>query len=108
MFNISTEAPLPLAAAARLVPPGRNGKRCHLSTILRWILTGAKAPDGSRVKLEGLRIGNRWMTSREALQRFAARLTPRLDSTAPAGARTPARRRRDSERAAAELERVGM
>ena len=108
MFDLTTEALIPLAAAARLVPPGRNGKRCHLSTILRWIMTGAKAPDGTVVKLEGLRIGGRWTTSRQAMQRFAERLTPRLDGPAPAGARTPARRGRASEQAAVELDKIGL
>jgi len=108
VFDLTTEALIPLAAAARLVPPGRNGKRCHLSTILRWIMTGAKAPDGTVVRLEGLRIGGRWTTSRQALQRFAERLTRRLDGPAPAGAHTPARRGRAAERAGAELENMGI
>ena len=108
MFDLTLEPPIPLAAAARLVPPGRNGKRCHLSTILRWIMTGAKAPDGTVVKLEGLRIGGRWTTSRQAIQRFAERLTPRLDNRAATGARSPARRQRASERAAEELSRLGV
>jgi hypothetical protein len=108
MIDLTTETPLPLAAAVKLVPPARTGKRTHLSTLLRWILTGAKAPDGSLVKLEAIRIGNRWMTSKPALQRFAERLTPRLDSRAVTGARSPARRQRATERAAEELSRLGM
>jgi hypothetical protein len=58
--------------------------------------------------LEAVRLGGRWMTSREALQRFSDRLTPRLggdDHTAP---RSPASRRRASERAAAELDNLGL
>jgi hypothetical protein len=108
MIDLTTEAPIPLAAAVKLVPPARTGKRTHLSTLLRWILTGAKAPDGSLVKLEAIRLGNRWMTSKPALQRFAERLTPRPDSPAPASVRSPSRRQRAGERAAEELERLGM
>jgi hypothetical protein len=108
VIDLSTETPLSLAAAAAQTPPGRNGKRCHLSTILRWILRGAKAPDGTLVKLEALRLGGRWLTSREALQRFAENLTQRVPDEPrqlPCG---PAGRRRASEAAAAELKRLGL
>jgi hypothetical protein len=111
VIDLSTESPLPLKDACRLVPPARDGKRTHLSTLLRWILRGAKGPDGRVVRLDGLRLGSRWVTSREALQRFAAALTPRLDAAeaAPAPApRTPAARRRAGERAAQELSKVGI
>ena len=108
MINLATENKIPLAVAASETPPGRNGKKTHLSTILRWILQGAKAPDGSRIRLEGIRLGGRWLTSREALQRFAERLTPHFgggDRPAPRG---PTKRHRDSERAAAELKQLGV
>jgi hypothetical protein len=108
VINLTTEAALSLAAAAKLLPPARNGRRCHLSTILRWVLRGAKAPDGTIVRLEACRVGSRWLTSREALQRFSERLTPRLDTQPAPAARTHSRRRRAAERAAAELERRGV
>jgi hypothetical protein len=77
--------------------------------LLRWILTGARAPSGELVKLEGMRIGGRWMTSKEALQRFGERLTPRLEhldnSTRP---RTPLRREQASKRAERLLEKTGI
>jgi hypothetical protein len=111
MLDLAAEQPIALKDACRLVPPARNGHRTHLSTLLRWILTGARSPAGGRVRLEAVRIGSRWMTSREALQRFAEALTPRLDagsvSTTPA-LRTPTERRRASERAARELEQLGV
>jgi hypothetical protein len=56
MFDVTSEQTISLAAAAKLVPPARTGKRTHLSTILRWILVGAKAPDGTRVRLEAVRL----------------------------------------------------
>jgi hypothetical protein len=108
MLDLTAETPISLAAATKLIPPGRNGKRCHLSTPLRWIFKGAKAPDGTLVKLEAIRLGGRWMTSREALQRFAERLTPRLDDDPALAPRTNTRRQRASERAAADLERLGV
>jgi hypothetical protein len=107
MIDPTGEDVLSLAAAAKLVPPARNGRRCHLSTILRWVLRGAKAPDGTLVRLEACRIGSRWLTSRQALRRFAERLTPCLDGDGRAPeVRAPARRQRASDRAAAELERL--
>jgi hypothetical protein len=108
MIDTISETPIPLAEAAKLIPPARQGKRTHLSTLLRWIMRGARTPSGEMVHLEAVRIGNRWMTSREALQRFAERLTPRLDAPATAAPRSPTQRRRASERAAAELEKLGM
>jgi hypothetical protein len=103
MIDLTTETPIPLAAATRLIPPGRNGKATALSTVLRWILRGAKAPDGQTVRLEAIRLGGRWMTSKAALQRFAERLTPQLEPTPVV--RSPAARGRASERAGRELDR---
>jgi hypothetical protein len=103
MIDLKTERPIPLAEAARLVPAARKGKRCHESTIFRWIVRGVKG-----VKLEALRLGGRWVTSREALQRFAERLTPDLETAQRPVPRSPARRHRASERAAKELERIGI
>jgi hypothetical protein len=108
VLDLTIETPLPLADACRLVPPARRGKRTHLSTLLRWILTGAKSPTGELVKLEALRLGNRWVTTRGALQRFAEALTPHTDGQAPIPPRTPTARRRASERAGKELEALGI
>jgi hypothetical protein len=108
VIDLTAETPIPLQDACRLIPPARNGKRCHLSTVLRWILAGARGPSGERVRLEAVRLGDRWLTSREALQRFSERLTPCLDSPASPPPRTPTQRRRASERAARELEKEGV
>ena len=108
MLDFTLETPLSLAAAARLVPPARGGKRCHLSTILRWIVKGSKAPDGTTVRLEGARVGGRWLTTLQALRRFSERLTPQLGETSQLAPRGPGNRRRDSERAAKELEQLGV
>ena len=108
MIDLQTEQPISLAEAARSVPAARNGKRTHLSTILRWIIQGAKGPCGTRVMLEGIRLGNRWMTSRQALQRFADRLTPDLETPQPNPPRSPAQRQEASERAERELAKFGI
>ena len=108
MIDLTTESPVPLAAAAKWVPPARTGRRTHISTLLRWIFAGATAPDGSRVRLEAVRLGGRWMTSRAALQRFALALTPRLEGDERTVPRSPAKRRRADERAEAELDKMGL
>jgi hypothetical protein len=112
MIDIQTEPLIPLAAACDLIPPGRSGRRTHLSTILRWIQKGAKAPDGTTLRLEAVRLGGRWMTSAAALQRFAEALTPRLDgaeSDHPARTPlTPGQRQRAAKKAGEALERMGI
>jgi hypothetical protein len=109
MFDLTTETPLPLNEAVKFIPPARNGKATHFGTVLRWILSGCKDPDGRTVRLEALRLGGRWMTSREAIQRFAEALTPQLESAPTLVKPRPAtKRQRESERAAAALNGMGV
>ena len=73
------------------------------------ILDGVTAPSGEKVRLEGVRLGNRWITSKEALQRFAEQLTPAIgDTPTPAVPRTPTQRQRAAERAGEALDRIGI
>jgi len=44
------------------------------STIFRWIAKGLPAAEGGRVRLEAIRRGRRWLTSRAAVRRFFAAL----------------------------------
>ncbi|HEX4613273.1 MAG TPA: DUF1580 domain-containing protein [Urbifossiella sp.] len=100
-----TDEPLiSLSQAAARFPGHRGADRLRPATLTRWILKGARAVDGRRVKLEALRVGCRWLTSSPALARFAAALGP---AAAPPPARSPAARTRASDRAGAELERLG-
>jgi Protein of unknown function (DUF1580) len=113
MIDLTSERLIRLSEAARLIPAARGGKRTHESTILRWILSGAKAPDGSTVRLEGLRVGGKWHTTHEAMQRFAEALTPDLRShedhaQRPRIPRAPSRRQRAADRAGRELEKLGI
>jgi hypothetical protein len=107
-MSILDESPIPLSQAAGIIPPSRGGKGCHLSTVLRWVLRGVPGPDGTHIRLEGLRLGGRWLTSREALERFSQRLTPNLGSTPAPAPRTPEQRHRAAERAAQELKQMGI
>lgn len=107
MIDLATEQTISLGQAARLLPPGRGGRPVTLSCVLRWILNGASSPSGELVRLEAIRIGGRWCTSTQALQRFAQALTPNLGDTPPSP-RTSAARHRASDRAAQHLEQIGI
>jgi hypothetical protein len=105
--SILRETTLKLSEIGDHLPPGRRGKRLSLSAALRWVLDGVRLPDGRRVRLEAVRVSGKWISSLEALERFAAAQTPPLGNTPAPATRTPATRRRASERAA-ELAHVGI
>lgn len=107
MIDLSAEQPVPLAKATKFVPPARQGKRTHLSTLLRWILKGLRSPTGEIVCLEAIRLGGRWVTSREALQRFAERLTPNPEER-PKTLRVPASRQKAAKHAENQLKELGI
>jgi hypothetical protein len=77
-------------------------------------MTGVVGPSGQRVYLEAARLGGRWVTTPAAIRRFVAAQTPAHgDASKPTTdttptPRTPSKRRKASERAAEELERVGI
>ena len=106
MIDTRLEELLSLADLCSFVPPARGGKKCHLSTVLRWVLRGARAIDGNFVKLEAIRLGNRWMSSRAALQRFCEALTGCQAATQTP--RSAGKRRRASEKAGEELATLGI
>lgn len=98
---------LSLSAAGRLFPAFRGQGRVGPSTTFRWATKGAKAQGGELVKLEAIRVGGRWLTSRSAITRFVAALT---EHSSPAGAppsRTPSQRRRACEAANQRLKQMG-
>jgi hypothetical protein len=81
-FDLQTEKPIGLAEAAKLVG-------VHPITLSRWITAGVKASDGIRVRLQGIRAGNKWVTSHEALERFLSRLTPDFANETDGSGRGP-------------------
>ncbi len=101
-YDFFAEQHLPLHQVAKSLPPGRNNKPVHVSTILRWIFGGITLPDGSRLRLEAARLGNRWVTSREAVSRFVAAQTA---AVAPAARPRPGE---SARRAEAELAARGV
>jgi hypothetical protein len=102
-IDLSNKTVFPLSEAAKRLPPNRRGRPVTLSCVLRWVLDGVRTRD-RKVRLEAVRLGGRWLTSKEAIQRFAEQLTPRFEDAPAAMPRSPAARRRASERAAKELE----
>lgn len=70
MIDVTNEQLLPIRDVPRQLPARPNGKRLHISVVYRWIMRGVRG-----VVLESVRIGGTTYTSREALQRFADRLS---------------------------------
>jgi hypothetical protein len=106
MIDIFEETPLSITQACQLLPEGSKGKKPSFVTVYRWILSGVKTPDGQLVKLEAVRLGGKWLTSREALQRFMDRLTPAAEA-APLPIRSPSKQKRADERVGKALDTKG-
>jgi hypothetical protein len=100
---------LSLSAAGRMFPAHRGEGTIDPSTTFRWVTRGSRATDGRLVKLEAIRVGARWLTSRAAVARFVQALTATaaLETTSTPAPRTAAARRKASESADAELKRRG-
>jgi hypothetical protein len=106
LIDISTEKTLSLAQAAKILPPGRNGRSTHVATLSRWIVRGVRG-----VRLDAARIGGRWITSEEAIDRFSSALTAdRLPANQPmmTAAKVTATRQRELERVDRELVALGL
>lgn len=77
-------------------PLARTGRRLHVSTAVRWMVTG---------RLESVRLGGRRYTTAEALRRFVASGADRLPARAAASAAPPVTvTSRDDRRRAAEID----
>lgn len=94
---MSGERPITIRQAAEHYPPGTNA-----STIIRHITRGVKAR-GVVVRLEGHRMGGRWVTTAEAVERFRDRLNRQADVPV-----TPPARSLSVRRAEAYLDAIGM
>jgi hypothetical protein len=103
MIDLSAETVIPLGDVSL---PGRAGKRIHFSTVWRWVTYGVRGPDGSRVRLDALRVGGKWVTSEVAIQRFAEALTPRPNDAPPIP--TVGQQQRAAEAAGRKLEALGI
>ena len=97
MSDMTIEELLTLTQARSAFP---GSKRLSLATLHRWRQQGARG-----VRLETLLVGGMRYTSREAIARFIAAQNA---ADRPAPAISPAQRRRQSEAARLELERIGV
>ena len=107
------EGPLGVCEIARLAGKFRRGRPTHASTVTRWITVGVALEGGAVLKLEGVRLNGRWVSSRAALVRFiAAQQVARASGRSRTAPVQVARRNRDvgraSERAASRLEAAGI
>lgn len=106
--KILAESPIGMTAAAKLFGTFKQGKPVHPSTVTRWASEGVQIP-GGRLRLEAVKIAGRLVTSRAAVVRFiqGQQEEPAAGQTTPAP-RSPAERRRASDAAAQELDRIGI
>jgi hypothetical protein len=108
--QLMTETLISLPQAARMLPAFRGNGRTSPTTLWRWISAGVRLPTGERLRLEGIRIGGRWLTTVEAITRFAKRQTdirePPPESGRVPGFRTPEQRRRAVMRAGERLKEM--
>jgi len=93
--DLRDETPLTLTEAAKVLPPLTGDRKVHVNTLRRWINRGVRG-----VRLEAVKLGRTLVTSREALQRFADRLSERPVAPAPATAHI--------DRTERELDRHGL
>jgi hypothetical protein len=92
-----------------ILPSARKGKPATRSRLVRWILDGVTAPDGRRVRLEAVRLAGKWVTTPQAIARFAAAQTPRLGSDDAVPAPRPAAHcGRPSEHVGHQLDALGL
>ena len=99
-----------VATARTAVGGAAGGVAIDPSTVFRWVTRGTRTTTGQIVKLEAVRVGGRWLTSRGAVARFVAALTEAADSTSaptPPVSRNPAAHRRANDRAVAKLKSMG-
>lgn len=101
--HMSTENALPLAKALRTHP--KTGG-IHPSTARRWHAKGFRLANGTVARLSIEFVGGRLFLSHEAIDRFLEELNEVPDA-AP-GLRSSAERNKASEKAEAELDRVGV
>lgn len=66
---------IPVQDLPSRLPPSKSGRPMNRAAVWRWVSRGLSRPDGSRVRLEALLMGRRWVTSKEALARFFVRLS---------------------------------
>jgi hypothetical protein len=100
MIDLTVEIPLTLREASRLPQLRKNGRRPHIASVYRWVTSGCRG-----VVLESAVVGGSRVTTSESIDRWIAALT--AETKPHSQVRTPARRRRDHNRADADLAQAG-
>lgn len=108
LSEIAAGLGLSLPECARRIPPSRQGCPVSPSCIWRWIAHGVRLPSGEVVRLEAARLSGRWLTSIPALERFLQRQSPQTEGESRPALRTPTQRRRASEQAGKQLDKLGL
>lgn len=101
MIDIHNETLISIREAPRHLPRRQTGKRVHISAVYRWLKRGVRG-----VCLESVSIGGTTYTSKEALQRFADRLSNPGRGPTSATTSTTATRKRQIENATRQVESI--
>jgi hypothetical protein len=64
-INIHAESVVTFPDLVKRILPANGGKRMHIGTPHRWRTQGLRG-----VRLEAIKVGGRWCTSLQALERF--------------------------------------
>jgi len=88
--TLLSEALIPVGSLPAILPAACSGRPMARAAVWRWVVKGLRGPDGMRVRLEAVRLGKRWVTSRQALSRFMARTTRSAGASRSAAAPAPA------------------
>jgi hypothetical protein len=104
MIDILVERLIPLTEVPDFIPSTTLGRRLSIATVWRWAKFGVRGR-----RLESVKVGGSFYTSREAIARFAEDPADGATPQTPARAvRSPAQRKRDQARAAARLDAAGI
>jgi hypothetical protein len=106
---ILAEGGMSMSQAARYIDelyslPGVRRAPTHPSTPLRWHTRGHRRSDGTRVYLAAVRIGGKWVTSKQRIREFVVAQQELPASPTP---RAPAELQRAAAAAERELESEG-
>ena len=107
LSEIQSGEGLTLSAAGRPFPAHRGSGSVGPSTVFRWVTRGSKTSDGRLLKLEAVRVGTRWLTSRGAIVRFVAALTAAADPAPQPPPRSATQRKKASDAAGKRLAQMG-
>lgn len=102
MIDPLSEQLLTLTDAAKLLPRRRRGRKAHPASMYRYTTRGLRG-----VVLESIQVAGTRCTSKEALSRWFAALS-NLGGPKSAPSATPARRKRQVEKAEAYCKKAGV